>query len=366
MIRIKPYTSLPERKEIEELYLELVARTLPFREEDLSGDPALFPEKLFDREKSAAKKPPTARESRTIIQDYSEELHSFLFDETGKLKRERLHSLLFSPMDEQSRAERKLCFARGGDPGEMQRVFSYERFSSSAKIHEFVRLLKVPVCPYCNRSFTTTLVRGRESRISTRPELDHYLPKNRYPHFALSILNLVPSCGTCNRLKSNRDERILYPYAEGMGDRFRFETKPKGDMSYLIGAGVDFELRLSPCGSLEAGFRERAENSERLLGLTELYQGAHRDFVSELFFRRYVFTDELLEELLEQFGEKDGGLFESVDDIKRLLFLRGLREEEWGERPLSKLAHDIDREITALEAAKKRENRSKSKAPPEK
>lgn len=364
MIWVKPYTSSPERETTEKVYLELVARALPFREEDLTGNPALFPEKLFDSKKSKAKNQPTSEESKTFIQEYSNELYNFLF-ENGKLNRESLYTLLFSPMDEQSLKEKKLCFAHGDDPGKMQRVFSYDRFSSSSKIYAFMRLLNVPVCPYCNRSFTTTLVKGKRSRIKTRPELDHYLPKNRYPYFALSIMNLVPSCGTCNRLKSNRDERILYPYAEGMGESFRFETKPKKDMSYLIGARVDFDLRLSRHGTPGPSFQQRAENSQKILGLTELYQEAHRDFVSDLFFQRYVFTDELLDELLEEFGKEGCRLFESKDDIKRLLYLRSIGVEDWGERPLSKLAHDIDLEISELEAAKKREKESKSKASPE-
>ena len=300
MIRIKPYTALPAHDEIERLYLKLVARALPFEEKDMAGDDNPFPVGLFDEKKSKAGSPPDPKTSREIIQKYSPTLYRFLFDCSKKLKRDSLHKLLFSPMDEDSLKQNGLdAVIKAADQNRaipLSSVFSYDRFCSSSKIHSFVRMLDVEVCPYCNRSFTTTLVKGKTGGVKTRPELDHYLSKTQYPYFALSIQNLVPSCGTCNRLKSNRDDRILYPYGEAMGDRYRFETQAKEDISYVMGARVDFDLKLVPHGELDGGFQTRAENAKQILGLEELYRQAHQAFVSDIFFQRYVFTDELLQD----------------------------------------------------------------------
>ncbi|MEV6827431.1 hypothetical protein [Amycolatopsis sp. NPDC051102] len=45
------------------------------------------------------------------------------------------------------------------------------------------------LCPMCGRNPVA--------------ELDHYLPKDKYPEFSILAFNLIPVCGRCNRAKSN-------------------------------------------------------------------------------------------------------------------------------------------------------------------
>ena len=45
----------------------------------------------------------------------------------------------------------------------------------------------VDLCPYCS--------------LNQNPDLDHYLPKDRYPEFSLHGHNLIPICPQCNRKK---------------------------------------------------------------------------------------------------------------------------------------------------------------------
>lgn len=49
-------------------------------------------------------------------------------------------------------------------------------------------------------------------------ELDHFLPKSRYPEFSILPINLVPICHYCNRLKLNKTptstEYYIHPYFE--------------------------------------------------------------------------------------------------------------------------------------------------------
>jgi len=49
-------------------------------------------------------------------------------------------------------------------------------------------------------------------------ELDHFLPKSRYPEFSILPINLVPICHYCNRLKLNKTptstECYIHPYFE--------------------------------------------------------------------------------------------------------------------------------------------------------
>ena len=58
-------------------------------------------------------------------------------------------------------------------------------------IAEFVRLLDIRYCPYCNaETVGTAMLPGRIHL----PDIDHIFSKNNYPLLALSLYNLVPAC----------------------------------------------------------------------------------------------------------------------------------------------------------------------------
>lgn len=64
-------------------------------------------------------------------------------------------------------------------------------------------------CPYCS-----------VSRVKT---LDHYLPKGKYPTYAITPANLVPSCRDCNTEKETAtsntlDEMFIHPYFEDVNN----------------------------------------------------------------------------------------------------------------------------------------------------
>lgn len=62
------------------------------------------------------------------------------------------------------------------------------------------------ICPYCGIGYPM--------------ELDHYLPKSKFPQFSIFPLNLVPSCEQCNKsgkganFAKNKGEQILHPYLD--------------------------------------------------------------------------------------------------------------------------------------------------------
>lgn len=103
------------------------------------------------------------------------------------------------------------------------------------------------VCPMCGSMHSGTL--------------DHYLPKNGYPIFAVFSKNLVPAC-KCNSKRSetlvgvNPGERVLHPYFDDcLGERLlsaRFEDLgevPKVSLALLIPnshpnhSAIDFHVR---------------------------------------------------------------------------------------------------------------------------
>lgn len=55
----------------------------------------------------------------------------------------------------------------------------------------FIQNTGLIICPYCGNDKVIQSVR-------TKSEIDHFLPKRKYPFFALSYYNLIPSCHYCN------------------------------------------------------------------------------------------------------------------------------------------------------------------------
>lgn len=83
-----------------------------------------------------------------------------------------------------------------------------------------VRGLNLRVCPYCGRAYIYAV---EENGSVVKPQIDHFLPKSKYPYLALSYFNLIPVCQTCN-MKGCKGEynpmttigqrpfSLIYPY----------------------------------------------------------------------------------------------------------------------------------------------------------
>ncbi len=254
-------------------------------------------------------------------------------------------------------------------------------------MYQLLSMLGVSVCPYCNRQYITTVAHGRQS---VRPQLDHFHNKKDFPYLALSINNLIPCCGVCNLQKSDEKTEILYPYDEEMGGRFVFQARyidqrsgtqkaiDEDFVSRLQNTGADakrfdlspgikaenrdgvyiitsllqgatdalgtFRIAVEKSGeNLDDEFVQRAENSLSVLALEQLYQ-SHKDYVSDLFFQRYIFPEDYFESTQAQFPT----LFNTPDDVKHTLRLMNYAPESWGNRPLAKLTHDIAEQIDKL------------------
>jgi hypothetical protein len=217
-------------------------------------------------------------------------------------------------------------------------VFKYENYSKRRIVSEILRKMNVSVCPYCNRQYIFTLAKGK-----VRPQLDHYFPKSVYPYLALSLYNMVPSCSICNMAKSALDTTktpILYPYDEEMGSDISFEIRRKKDSNYvriIQGLSNEFSIELN---ADNAAKETLALNQMEKLHLNELYN-EHKDYVRDIIRSKHVNTPERIRELLKMFPM----LFNSDDDVKNLMYMKSVQKDNWGNRPLSKLTHDIDKQL---------------------
>lgn len=199
----------------------------------------------------------------------------------------------------------------------------YKRIICDEKVGYWLTTrLGVNVCPYCNRQYTFTI--DKQNKI--RPQIDHFLPKSKYPLFALSFYNLIPTCPECNRLK--RDEIIeINPYISGF-DKCKF---------YIDGSVVNV-LEQSEVANWSIKFSNTDDCISNIstFALEELYNG-HKDYVSEVIFKTVSNNRDYYNLLSETFLKT--GL--SASEINRILYGAYLLPIDQGKRPLSKLTADI-------------------------
>lgn len=111
-------------------------------------------------------------------------------------------------------------------------LFDYKKFTNRQPgwdAYDLCDRSKLRTCPYCNHAYAFTL--RREKKGLFRPTLDHFYTKSRYPHLGLTLINLIPSCSTCNSsLKSTKNFYInkhLHPFFDEESIIFRCEVMGK-------------------------------------------------------------------------------------------------------------------------------------------
>ncbi len=162
--------------------------------------------------------------------------------------------------------------------------------------YEFIKSLHIKACPYCNLEYaqttTVNLDNGKDKFL--RPALDHFYPKSKYPFFALSLNNLVPTCTTCNSSIKGDDDSIksykgiIHPYDEkgiNYSDcvKYRFTYIP---FSALVKFFDEYDENLT---KLENELKKSPEK------LTEKYHGLFVDKKSHLGISLQKFFDEYIE-----------------------------------------------------------------------
>lgn len=186
---------------------------------------------------------------------------------------------------------------------------------------EFVEELQVTVCPYCNRNFVNSTYKR------TMCDLDHFYDKETYPILAVSFHNLVPVCHACNHAKASN--AISYsPH------NMKFSTDDLLSFDFFI-TGMDYLYDNKQIG-IEIDDSSVFKSNVTELKLREVYQ-IHSDIVQECIKKAIMFNPEYLTDLFNTYN----GLFESEEELYRIVFGNFMEESSYGKRPLSKLTKDI-------------------------
>ncbi|CAM3223512.1 hypothetical protein [Moritella viscosa] len=97
---------------------------------------------------------------------------------------------------------------------EFPNIFNYNAMSQRFG-REITNSMNLDVCPYCNNEDIETI---NEEGAETRPDLDHYYPRSKFPFLAITLSNLIPAGGRCNQKYKKAKSMLGYvhPYIDGI------------------------------------------------------------------------------------------------------------------------------------------------------
>lgn len=108
---------------------------------------------------------------------------------------------------------------------DLKKIFNYNTFiAKSTKPWNAYKLCehsKNRTCPYCNQAYSFTVMEENSNNSKTkslRPTLDHFYPKDKYPHLSLSLANLIPSCSICNSTLKGKTDFSETPHLHPLYD----------------------------------------------------------------------------------------------------------------------------------------------------
>ncbi|MQS17631.1 hypothetical protein F7Q99_36950 [Streptomyces kaniharaensis] len=144
-------------------------------------------------------------------------------------------------------------------------------------IYERIKNLQ-PKCPLCG--------------IGRVRQVDHHLPKSRYPYLAVAPVNLVPVCGDCNFVKldqipASKEEQTLHPYFDNVEDErwlraeFLIHKPDNGDAGT-----VDWQVRffVDPPDVWDPQLGARIIHHFNVFHLAEVYEAQVADELDTLGF----------------------------------------------------------------------------------
>lgn len=203
---------------------------------------------------------------------------------------------------------------------------------------DFLNILDVKCCPYCNRVYIHTV---KSKHKTVKAEIDHFYIKEKYPYLALSFYNLIPSCSFCNGASGKHDkdcliEKIINPYEIKDGEsKFTFDIN--NVESYYSNRSDAIKIKLNTS--------ERLSKNDEIFHLNDLY-ATHDDHAMELIFKSQIKYPTTYREFLQT---AFSGLNFSSDEIDRLIIGNYANKADFHKRSLSKLYHDIAKELNLIE-----------------
>lgn len=143
---------------------------------------------------------------------------------------------------------------------EMKTVYDYRMLKTEKPRKKYYDkiLFSAPygICPLCSVREVDTL--------------DHYLPKSKYPIYAVTPINLIPSCFKCNKGKSidyptNSEEQTLNPYYDDI------ENIKWLDAEVLQTNPISFRYFVNPPSDMDKVLKDRISNHFNSYNINKLF-----------------------------------------------------------------------------------------------
>lgn len=201
---------------------------------------------------------------------------------------------------------------------------------------KIINQLGIKTCVYCNAQYAFSYDNGKDS--FQNYEIDHWMPKSKYPYLCTSFFNLQPSCPKCNKSKSSKDDILpfcLYTHDGSKLNPFYFSILHLSCAQYL--ATHDRDMLRIIFSSKEPGLKD---NMDTLFHISTQYQ-AHKDVVEELIWKKQIYNSTILgiyKDNFKQLGFKQ-------TDFNRFILSNYDKDEDILKRPFAKMVQDIAKQL---------------------
>lgn len=215
----------------------------------------------------------------------------------------------------------------------LKKIFNYNNEMTTDRRSDILKQIGINVCPYCHRQFINSYMVNGKNRVIA--QLDHFIPKDKYPLYALSLYNFIPSCAHCNTvLKKEKVFPFLFPVSETNNNNKIFSITYR-DYQSIIGSKNNFDIKI--INPEENILKKQIRNFQiKSLATEELYS-YHKNFISDLLMKKNIDNQEY-KDFVSSFGSSDKL---SDKDFNEFLYGFNFQEEELYNKPLSKLATDV-------------------------
>lgn len=224
---------------------------------------------------------------------------------------------------------------------ELLKALGYAKLRSTF-YPKYFRALGVKCCVYCNSQLCVT-VEDENHNLVAKFQVDHYIPKDRYPCLGIALHNLYPVCASCNNKKGVKKVDFSL-YATGLltkesKSKFEIVDVDKTVAQYLIDRDSS---------KIKIAFTEpRASSGHYSLNSLFAIQGIYEtqiDIVEELILKAVMYDDAYKAFLLASFKD----LFQDRKFLDRLIVGNYVEAMETHNRPLSKFTQDIAKQLKLI------------------
>lgn len=267
---------------------------------------------------------------------------SFLreLEEYGELKRKKNTS--------KSQAERKreddlwkkygfLTYFAESSYSKMRELKSEEPVGKSSCLPEImVNRLGIRTCPYCNRGFI-----GVTRGLLMGVQLDHLHSKSKYPFFAVSLFNLIPCCGICNKIKLDRQSDIVSPFETDCDFdnkiRFTYEIPKTANQGTPVGER-SLKIRIL---ENDPDRKQRYQDNLDVFRLKDVYHFQENE--AKIFYEKMMaYPKSMLEEIERQYNANSTGDTVTAENLEESLFREYFTEpSDYLRKPMSKFYRDL-------------------------